>query len=122
LLDLDRPRLVGALHELTVEIRLINERLGWRPTDNTFGDDMALIHSEVSEALDAYRQWGMTDATSTVVASTLHKPEGVGSEFADILIRLLDVADRRRVDLVYEVIRKLAYNETRGFRHGGKLI
>ena len=59
---------------------------GWEPDpDRTFDDECALIHSEISEALEAYRTWKFDDATDAITG----KPEGVGSELADVLIRLL---------------------------------
>ncbi len=55
---------------------------GWEPDPNrTFADECALMHSEVSEALEAYRTWKFEDATKEPVSNSgLPKPEGVGSE------------------------------------------
>jgi NTP pyrophosphatase (non-canonical NTP hydrolase) len=93
---------------------------GWHPEPNrTFGDECALLHSEVSEALEAYRRWGLADATEEEDGS---KPEGVGSEFADILIRLLHYAETHGIDLEAEYERKMAYNRTREYRHGGRAM
>jgi NTP pyrophosphatase (non-canonical NTP hydrolase) len=50
------------------------------------------------------------------------KPEGIPSELADIIIRVLDVAYRYGIDLEEVLLEKLAFNETRGYRHGGKKI
>jgi len=100
------------LAQMTAEIREINVAKGWRPATggpghNTFGDYVALLHSEISEALEAYRDHRLNDATAPGPLLATHigpngesfdefapsKPEGVGSEFADVLIRLLDMCD-----------------------------
>lgn len=118
------------LAAMTAEIRAINVEKGWRraeggPGDNSFGDYIALLHSEASEALEAYRDHRLTDATGRsagVFIDGTSKPEGVGSEFADILIRLLDMADVFGIDLAFEYQRKVAYNRARPFQHGGRTV
>lgn len=112
---------------MQAEIREVNTANGWHDgTERPFGDDIALLHTEVSEMYEAFRQWGMDDATGPVTGlgyqRTLPKPEGVGSEAADVLIRLLDTCDRYGIDLSAEYERKLAHNRTRGYRHGGKRV
>jgi hypothetical protein len=102
-----------SLREITAEIRANNVARGWRPAEggpgeNTFGDYIALLHTEVAEMTEAYRDWGIEDATATPdwengdddpedgptsADFPLPKPEGVGSELADVLIRALDMAD-----------------------------
>jgi NTP pyrophosphatase (non-canonical NTP hydrolase) len=116
-----------AIQDMTREVREVNTANGWHDHGRTFGDGIALIHSEVSEALEAYRAWGVEDATGPPMNpggtnGAPPKPEGVGSEFADILIRLLDECDRQGIDLSAEFTRKLAHNRTRGYHHGGKTL
>lgn len=124
-----------SLSEMQAEVRQFCIEKGWRGPDappRTFGDDMALLHSEVSEALEAYRDFGLWRWSEP--GGTYHrehdgnygyhgaKPEGVASEFADILIRLLDDAEECGVDLEKEYEAKMKYNRTRSHRHGGKKL
>ena len=48
------------------------------------------------------------------------KPEGVPVELADIVIRVMDLAEEVGIDLEHEVIAKLDFNLTRSRMHGGK--
>lgn len=116
-----RDDLVRALRVAQDDVYEVNRANGWFDEDRTFGDDVALLHTEVSEMFDAYRDHGYTDATADP-NDPLSKPEGVGSEAADIFIRLLDTCERRHIDLAFEFERKLAFNKTRGYKHGGKVI
>lgn len=127
------------LAEMQEQVHAWCERKGWRGDGapfRTFGDDIALLHSEASEALEAYREWGtaemikMPDGVITPVDDlpedfvNLHilKPEGVASELADILIRLLDTCATYDIDLEQQYHLKMEYNETRQHRHGGKRL
>lgn len=117
------------LAQMQQQVREVNQANGWFDSDRTFGEDIALLHSEVSEMLEAYREAGTSDTTAPDVVdmdgniiSPLAKPEGVGSEAADILIRLLDTCERYGIDLDHEFERKIAFNATRGHRHGGKRL
>lgn len=107
----------GDLERMTALVREVNTALGWRKGGNTFGDYIALLHSELSEALEAYRDHRLTDPTEPN-----GKPEGVGSEFADVLVRLLDTCDVYGIDLAAEFDRKIAYNRTRPYQHGGRTL
>ena len=96
-------------------------------TPNDVGAKLALIHSEVSEALEAVRDGELAtyeigpDGTR-YDAPAGHKPEGLPVELADIVIRVADLAGAMGVDLEDAVIRKMQYNAGRPMRHGGKRL
>lgn len=91
---------MSTLAEMVAEVTLWCKEKGWYDGEQpSFMACMTLLHSEVSEAAEAWRRWGLADATHQCVpyddggsCTSPHseKPEGIGSEFADILIRLLD--------------------------------
>lgn len=90
-------------------------RLWMNPT--TAAAKLALIHSEVSEALECVR-----DGDLEVRIAESGKPEGLPSELADIVIRVADLCGAYGIDLGREIARKMTYNETRKHRHGGRLL
>lgn len=134
-------RLTDCLEACAAWVKHVNVTNGWYDDRRTFGDEVALLHSEVSEMLEAFRSWGARDMIkldsgtypvddlgpiasaelqSMRLEGRLPKPEGIGSEAADVLVRLLDTCSRYDIDLAHEFFRKVKYNATRGHKHGGK--
>jgi len=91
---------------------------GWHEEPRSFGDLIALIHSELSEALEDYRD-GKAPGELRFEGT---KPCGIPSELADVLIRIGDLCGVFQIDLQAAVRAKMAYNATRPHRHGGKVL
>lgn len=106
-----------------------NARLhGWWDEERSFGEIIALCHSELSEALEEYRNSKppVYFATETVQrdGNTVigKKPEGIAVELADCIIRILDYCGNTQIDIENVIRCKHAYNKTRPYRHGGKTL
>lgn len=91
----------------------------WEQLDSTdikcIPEKLALVHSEISEALEAYR----ADLLYTVFDAG-GKPKGFPSELADAVIRIADLCGRFDIDLTRAIRIKMQYNKKRPHRHGGK--
>jgi len=122
------------INDLVKETGEINRDKGWRDTKRSDLELLALIHSEISEAVEEVRfgdrppiwQKGDSQYANTIVLpdeqiwSNNRKPEGVAIELADAVIRIADFFDYHGWDLEQALRLKLDYNKTRSYRHGGK--
>ena len=91
----------------------------WDDPDRNVGELLALIHSEVSEALEVYRVKGK-DSIGENWLDERGKPEGFTVELADVIIRIADLCGEFELDLEESLTTKLSYNQTRPYRHGDK--
>lgn len=93
-------------------VRRTASNAGWyndpktgEPVERNFGEVVALMHGELSEALEADRKNLMDDK--------LPHRRGVEVEFADCIIRILDTAAAMGLDVAGALIEKNRFNQQR---------
>lgn len=124
------------LNQLAKEARDIAVAHGFAD-DRNFGEIIALIHSEASEALEEWRNghkpteiyyvgrnsytaepWPEGAYAVTDEERNIMKPEGIPIELADIIIRVLNYCGAKGIDIEHAVQTKMTYNSTRPHKHG----
>lgn len=83
-------------------------------TRRNIPEALMLIVSEISEGLEELRK-----GKPNVYVND-NKPEGLGVELADAVIRIADLCGYLGVDLEEVIKAKMNYNSSRPFKHGKK--
>lgn len=87
--------------------------------ERNFGEVVSLFHSELSEALEEWRNGHAFE--EIYYRESDGKPEGIAVELADVFIRIAESCEHRGIPLERALQEKLAFNRTRPYRHGGKI-
>lgn len=92
-------------HKTATDAGWYNDPVTGEPVKRNFGEVVALMHSELSEALEADRKGLMDDK--------LPHRDGREVEFADCIIRILDTGAALGLDVPGAFIEKNRYNQKR---------
>jgi NTP pyrophosphatase (non-canonical NTP hydrolase) len=106
---------IETIRELVNDSYETAQSKGWHEGPEDVPLKLALMHGEISKALELYRTGRMLSWT------TGDKPEGFDIKLADLVIRVCDLAGSLGLHLEEAIERKAAYNKTRPYKHGGKL-
>lgn len=104
---------VDSFRAIQVDVHSNAKDKGWWAGERNDGECIALMHSELSEALESLR------LGPSIPDDKINRP-GVEVELADCIIRIMDFAAARGLDVAGAIVEKHAYNQTRSHRHGGK--
>ncbi len=99
--------------EVAQEVNKISIEKGWWEGESNEGELIALMHSELSEALEAIRNGNPPD-------DKIPEFTGVEAELADVIIRIMDMAAAKGYRVGEAVVAKINYNKNRPYKHGGK--
>jgi len=122
------------IKEMMLSIYQNAKNHGWWDEPRSFGDIIALIHSEASEALEEHRNGHLPNETyvncklkeirakggggcGVCKFCQANKPEGIPAELADIVIHVMDYCEHEGIDLEKAILEKHEYNKTHSFGH-----
>lgn len=96
---------ITSLQSIQKKVHAQSETMGWYDKHRDDGTFIALIHSEISEALEGIRKNSMDD----------HLPlrQMAEVELADAVIRILDFAEYKGYDIASALSEKHIYNRNR---------
>lgn len=117
------------INELSKEIHQNAKNKGFFDNERNIGEMLCLIHSEVSEALEADRKSKYTTGNIEMINSfvvdqmfvtdfKIVVKDTFEDELADIMIRVMDLAAFKGINLEQHILAKMRFNSMRGHKHG----
>lgn len=112
-LDMEGESFLESFDLAKQEVHRIACEKGWWETDRNDFELIALMHSELSEAVEALRHGNPPD-------DKIPDFSGAEAELADCVIRIMDHCEKRGWRLGKAILAKMEFNANRPYRHGWK--
>lgn len=119
------------INQLAQQVHENAKSKGFYDSEKNIGEMLCLIHSEVSEALEADRKERYSTGDTETINS--HNDDDIFNayfkanikdtfedELADIMIRVMDLAAYKGINLEQHIKAKMRYNSLREHKHGKK--
>ena len=104
---------IGAFNAIAKDIHATAKEKGWWDKERNDGEIIALMHSELSEALEGLRHGNPPD-------DKIPEFTAVEAELADVIVRIMDMVPGRGWRVAEAIVAKIEYNKSRAKMHGGK--
>lgn len=106
--------IVSVINGFAEAVHTLAKKKGWWKGKRNDGECIALMHSELSEALEAMRKDFDAPCEKDIPITAVEE------ELADCIIRILDFSHAKKLNIGRALVLKYDYNKGRKYRHGGK--